>query len=86
MNGKVLIVCDRGMLDSKAYLSELDFQYLVKNIGVSEIELRDNYDAVFHLVSAAKGAESFYTLENNKARMENVKEARIVDDKIISNV
>ena len=84
MKDKVLIVCDRGMLDSKAYLSELDFQYLMKKMGTNEIELRDNYDAVFHLVTAAKGAEAFYTLENNKARMEDAKEAAIIDDKIIS--
>lgn len=67
---KILIVCDRGVLDSEAFLSELEFQFLMKEIGVNEIELRDNYDAVFHLVSAAKGAEQFYTLENNKARSE----------------
>ena len=28
------------------------------------------YDAVFHLVTAAQGAERFYTLENNQARSE----------------
>ena len=53
-------------------------------MNASEIELRDNYDAVFHLVTAAKGAEKFYTLENNKARSERIEEAAIVDDKIIS--
>ena len=84
MDNKVLIVCDRGLLDSKAYLSELDFQYLMKLLNTNEIELRDNYDAVFHLVTAAKGAEEFYTLENNKARMESAKEAVVADDKIIS--
>ena len=84
MDNKVLIVCDRGLLDSKAYLSELDFQYLVKLLNTNEIELRDNYDAIFHLVTAAKGAEEFYTLENNKARMESAKEAIIADDKIIA--
>ena len=84
MEGKVLIVCDRGMLDSKAYLNELEFQTLIKKLDASEIELRDNYDAVFHLVTAAKGAEEFYTLENNKARKETAKEAAILDDKIIS--
>jgi CYTH domain-containing protein/thymidylate kinase len=83
MDGKILIVCDRGALDSKAYLSNLEFQTVMKKLGVNEIELRDNYDAVFHLVSAAKGAEEFYSLENNKARMETAKEAALVDDKII---
>lgn len=81
---KILIVCDRGILDSKAFLSELEFQYLMKELKVNEIELRDNYDAVFHLVSAAKGAEKFYTLENNKARSEGIEEARCVDNKLIA--
>lgn len=84
MDGKVLIVCDRGALDGKAYLSELEFQQLMKMTGTNEVELRDNYDAVFHLVSAAKGAEDFYTLENNKARMETVEQAALIDDKIVS--
>lgn len=81
---KVLIVCDRGLLDNKAFLSDMKFKYLLKKMGVNEIEVRDSYDAVFHLVSAAKGAEKFYTLENNSARTETIEEARIVDDKLIS--
>lgn len=30
------------------------------------------YDAVFHLVTAADGAEEFYSLTNNKARSEGL--------------
>ena len=65
-NNEVLIVCDRGMMDSKAYLSDLEFATVLNEIKENEIELRDNYDAVFHLVTAAKGAEEFYTLENKE--------------------
>ncbi len=81
---KVLIVCDRGTLDSKAYMNELEFSSVLKSLGTSEVELRDNYDAVFHLVSAAKGAEEFYTKANNRARTETVEQAAIKDDMIIS--
>jgi CYTH domain-containing protein/transcriptional regulator with XRE-family HTH domain len=84
MANKILIVCDRGTLDGKAYVSELDFQYLMKVMNTNEIELRDNYDAVFHLVTAAKGAKDYYTFETNKARTETIEEAAILDDKIIS--
>lgn len=84
MNNKVLIVCDRGTLDGKAYLPEVDFQYLMKVMDTNEIELRDNYDAVYHLVTAAKGARDYYTFETNKARTETAEEAAIMDDKIIS--
>ena len=81
---KVLIVCDRGMLDNKAYMSSSEFDSIVDDLGYNEIELRDHYDAVFHLVTAAKGAEKFYTTDNNKARTETPEEARVLDEKIIS--
>lgn len=80
---KVLLICDRGTLDTKAYMSDLDFQNLLRICNTNEVELRDNYDAVFHLVSAAKGASEYYTLANNPARRENVEEAIIADDKIL---
>lgn len=79
-NNKVLIVCDRGTIDSKAYMSDYDFKQMLKIMGLNEIELRDSYDAVFHLVTAAKGATEFYTNSNNSARTESVKEAIIADN------
>ena len=81
---KVLIVCDRGCIDNKAYMEPLDFACLLSDLGISEVELRDSYDAVFHLVTAAKGAESFYTTENNKARTETAEQAAALDDRLIS--
>lgn len=46
------------------------------------VQLRDNrYNAIFHLVTAADGAESYYTLENNKARTESPEQARECDKK-----
>ena len=53
---KILIVCDRGELDNKAYMTEDEFARTLDFLGATEVELRDGYDAVFHLVSAAKGA------------------------------
>ncbi len=81
---KVLIVCDRGALDNKAYMTELDFACVLSSIGCNEVELRDSYDAVFHLVTAAKGAEKFYTTANNSARTETVEQAAALDDKLIA--
>ncbi len=81
---KILIVCDRGLLDNKAYMSNEEFQSVLHQLHTGEIELRDQYDAVFHLVTAAKGAEEFYTLANNTARTETVEEAAIMDNKLIS--
>ena len=81
---KILIVCDRGALDSKAYMSESEFNETLKSLNTNEVDLRDNYGAIFHLVSAAKGAEYAYTLSNNCARTETIEQARELDDKIIS--
>lgn len=81
---KVLIVCDRGVIDNKAYMTDLEFSSVLNEINGSEVELRDTYDAVFHLVTAAKGAQKFYTTANNEARTETVDEAARMDDKLIS--
>lgn len=81
---KVLIVCDRGAMDNKAYMTDLDFACVLEFLGRNEVELRDNYDAVFHLVTAAKGAEKFYTTANNTARTETVEQAAALDDKLIA--
>lgn len=81
---KILIVCDRGTLDNKAYMSEQEFAQTLKDLGSNEIEMRDRYDAVFHLVTAAKGAVEFYTTANNTARTETPEKAAELDDWLIS--
>ncbi len=81
---KILIVCDRGVLDNRAYMNDWEFAQVLEDIGRTEEDLLHSYDAVFHLVSAAKGAERFYTLENNKARYETVEEAAALDDRLLA--
>ena len=81
---KVLIVCDRGILDNKAYMKDVEFKRLLKDFNTNEVKERDSYDAVFHLVTAAKGKEKEYTLSNNGARTESIEEARKLDDKTIA--
>lgn len=81
---KVLLVCDRGVMDNRAYMTDGEFSRMIGILSLNETELRDRYDAVFHLVTAAKGAEAFYTLANNSARTETVEEAAQMDDRLIS--
>lgn len=76
---KVLIVCDRGACDGKAYVPEGKFPEILRRLRLSETAVRDRYDAVFHLVTAADGAESAYTLSNNAARFEDARQAREAD-------
>jgi len=76
-----IILCDRGIMDGSAYIDSVSFESLLKEVNMDMISARDGrYDAVFHLVSAADGAESFYTLENNSARSESSEEAKRLDN------
>jgi len=76
-----VLLCDRGLMDGSAYMSSESWGRLLdKRDVVCVSELREGrYNAVFHLVTAAEGAEQFYTLENNAVRTETPDEARRVD-------
>ena len=81
---KTVILCDRGVMDGKAYTSQQCWQALLDETAWSTIQLRDRrYEAVVHLVTAANGAEKFYTGDNNQARYETVEEAKQLDSKLI---
>ncbi|MBR4501087.1 MAG: AAA family ATPase [Clostridia bacterium] len=81
---KILIVCDRAAMDNCAYMTEQEFGWVLKQMQTNKVAMRDQYDAVFHLVTAAKGAEKYYTLANNQARTETLEEASSLDDKLIA--
>jgi predicted ATPase len=75
-----VILCDRGSMDGSVYVTKAEFQQVMAERNTNMVQLRDNrYNAVFHLVSAADGAEAHYTLANNKARTESPEEARQAD-------
>mmetsp|Transcript_5962 Transcript_5962/g.22628 ORF Transcript_5962/g.22628 Transcript_5962/m.22628 type:complete len:363 (-) Transcript_5962:36-1124(-) len=78
-----LILCDRGVIDGRAYMTPLEFQVMLDTNDWNLMQLRDQrYDCVIHMVSAAIGAESFYTLENNKARSESLYQSQMIDKKL----
>jgi CYTH domain-containing protein/thymidylate kinase len=79
-----VLICDRGALDSRAYVSAQEFQEILRLLGVTAHQLRDRYKAIIHLVTAAIGAEDFYTLENNSARTETVEMAKALDVKTLA--
>jgi len=79
-----LILLDRGALDGKAYVSEYEWELLLDDVKLTTVLLRDQrYDAIIHLVTAAQGAEAFYTLANNETRTETPVEAREMDRKTL---
>ena len=67
-----LIVCDRGAMDISAYMEPEIWNSITRAVGTSTSELRQRYDAVLHLVSAADGAEQYYTTANNAQRYEQM--------------
>lgn len=80
---KILLVCKRGTVDAKAYMSKRDFEYMLKERNLNEVELRDSYDAVFHLVTSALGAEEYFLIDD-PLRDNLIEEAKRIDNQIIN--
>lgn len=83
-----IIVCDRGTIDISTYISPEIWADITSRTGTCNDALIGRYDAVIHLVTAAYGAEKFYTTANNaqryeKADEEGLKLARMLDDKVL---
>ena len=81
---RVVMLFDRGLLDNKAFVTQEEFDRYSSLNGANEDIIRNSYDAVFHLVTAADGAESYYNLTNNKARNESIEQAKKLDEEILS--
>mmetsp|Transcript_20667 Transcript_20667/g.31380 ORF Transcript_20667/g.31380 Transcript_20667/m.31380 type:complete len:440 (-) Transcript_20667:76-1395(-) len=82
---KAVLLCDRGLCDGKAYMAPEEWDKFLIKRGISSAEIREGrYNAVFHMVTAAEGAESFYTLDNNEVRTETPEEARQLDKKTVA--
>jgi hypothetical protein len=79
---KVILLCDRGAMDFKAYVNEDDY----KKIFTEYIDDRifyERYDLVIHLETTAKYSLNSYGYDNNPARTASIKEAIDFDDNIL---
>jgi hypothetical protein len=66
---RVVILCDRGAMDGRAYQSEAEWLQLLSELGLTEQMICEHrYIGVLHLRTVADGAAASYTLENNPAR------------------
>jgi CYTH domain-containing protein len=78
-----VLLCDRGVMDVSAYLPPSAWTALLNEHDWTVVGLRDRrYEAVLHLVTAADGAEAFYTTENNAVRSETPAQARMLDQRV----
>jgi len=72
-----LVICDRGSMDASAFVTREQWDTILVRNGCDEVDIRDNrYHQVVHMVSAANGAEQFYTIEHHATRLEGLEEAR----------
>lgn len=83
---KILIVCDRGLMDNRAYMPADEFAIALSKIQKTTEEILESYDAVFHLASTANGAPDIYREKAaaNPARTESLEEAVALDNRLIA--
>nr|CAD7412046.1 unnamed protein product [Timema cristinae] len=75
-----LIICDRGAMDASAFISPEKWERMMAANAWNPVELRDNrYNQICHLVSAANGAEDFYSTEDHACRSEGIELAKELD-------
>lgn len=78
----VLVICDRGTMDASAFISNEEWEKLLDKLDLDESHICENrYDQIVHMVSAANGAEDFYSVEDHAARFEGLELARDRDRK-----
>lgn len=74
-----VIICDRGMMDSRVYLSDEEFERFKSELNMTEVDLRDRYDAVFHMDSTSVNDETVY--ETDLIRDESREEAAEINER-----
>lgn len=84
-DGIEVVVCDRGICDSHAYLSDDDYAVALEANGIDHAQALARYDAVFHLVSIAKDNPEAYTKANNSARFEDAEDAVLADGRVMES-
>lgn len=76
---KVVILCDRGAADVRAYVTTEEFKAFMETGGLTWADALGHYTAALHMTTAANGAREHYTRANNKARLETPRQAIAAD-------
>ena len=80
MSPDAVVLLDRGLMDNAGYLPDDELDMLLSERSMTRADAYARYDAVVHLVTAAIGAEKFFSHETNEHRLEGVEEAVRVDE------
>ena len=78
----IIVLYDRCLIDNRSYVSEKQYNKLLKEFNIDIKEYINKFDLFIHLVTAAVDTE-YYTLENNNARVESKEDAILLDEKIM---
>src|SRR3989344_5426782 len=79
---KCVILCDRGLMDGKAYIDETGWKKLLRKHKLDEAKIMARYSGVFHLQTIAFGVEYRFDelVKNNPARFEtSIEQCRDTD-------
>lgn len=78
--GNVVLLCDRGTMDGRAYVEKQLWEQILNDHDLNQHRIRDQrYDLVIHITTAANGAEESYSDKTNAARHESIDFARHID-------
>ena len=83
LDDDVIVLLDRGLMDNAGYLPDDELDMLLAEQGMTRADAYARYDAVIHLVTAAIGAEEFFSHATNEHRLEGVEEAVRVDEALV---
>ena len=75
LNKPTVILCDRGVMDGKAFYNKQIWSTILSLEAWTDESLLNRYCGIVHLVTAADGAESFYSASNNATRLETPEQA-----------
>lgn len=73
----IIILCDRGIMDNRAYLNQEEYDNMLKRHNLNELELIYSYDTVINLISLATTNKELYALDG--IRYEDVETAATRD-------
>lgn len=88
-HSNAVVLCDRGIIDNKGYMSDQLWKDVMDGLTLTEASLLQSYAGVIHMDTAAKGALEFYksgdTVDdsgNAVSRRESPEEAAALDDQM----
>lgn len=81
-NEKILVICDRGLMDSKVYMKDDSFNNLLKSQFLTERQIVDSYDMVVHLETSLEVHSKEYSFPSEEAKQASIYQAKELDKKI----